>query len=119
MEKYICPRHDIELLKKDACPKCLEIINSVVPDAQADRLEELKFWCEEPRILTVNIGNLLERVEKLMGRPVWDLELAHPEDLIHELETNQKINFDRVLDKIKDFAPNATMIPLIVEENNE
>ena len=112
--KYLCPKHNTE--QEEACKGCMDIINSEVPESLEDRLAELRMWFFDIDILTVEFNDLHERIQKLMGRPVWTHELASPQDLIHELETNQRIGIEEIAQKAADYVGKDNVV--FIEEPN-
>lgn len=68
-------------------------------------------------ILLMPFGQFHEDVEKLMGRPVWTHEFAHPDELLEELKSGKKIGIDGVLEKAANFG--LPVIALIKPDGKE
>lgn len=99
---YTCPWHHTQL--NGVCPDCAERLENL-PDASEmtvdERAGELQDWVDK-EILTVPFGDLQQRIEVLVGRPVWTHELVGIDSLIAEIRNQQPATFSDVLDKIPD-----------------
>lgn len=70
-----CPDHGSPL--PPACPDCVAIMRRPVTEMTGDeRADELQHWFDT--VLTVEFTVLHERIEQLVGRPVWTHEMATP-----------------------------------------
>lgn len=97
-DHYTCPAHDVALPMGTECDACNAFLDNPPDPAAmtgADRRAELDRWGER---LTVKFSRMHERIEALVGRPVWTHEMAssnfpnllteaeswsHPDDLTH------------------------------------
>lgn len=98
MTTYRCDKHDVQV--SGPCPQCVDAF-ATRRDASTmtgdERAAEFKWW---GNILTIPFSDLHQRIEELVGRPVFTHELASPESLIEEARTQRHISMADVLDKI-------------------
>lgn len=81
IDEFVCPLHDRSVAAgKDSpgCSDCLELLDDVPRDPATmtgeERATELRHWLG---IMTVpDFSRIHERVEVLVGRPVWTHEMA-------------------------------------------
>lgn len=98
----ICHICESSVGEYEPCRMCMERfgrmsdVDGFTVEQRADELELLRGVLEIPMIM------LHERITRLVGRPVWTHELAHPEQLIAEILSGQKATFDDVLAKVPE-----------------
>lgn len=84
---------DAPLGEADWCPHCITEIEyrpSAKQMTTQERLDELDFWYKgKGTICMVNTDVIQNRLAKLLGRPVWTHELAHP-DVFYKEVNNAK-----------------------------
>jgi hypothetical protein len=69
----ICPEHGAPL--PPACPECVARMQRPVESMTGDeRAAELEHWGDT--VLTVEFADLHQRLEALVGRPVWTHEMG-------------------------------------------
>jgi hypothetical protein len=73
-----------------------------------DRVAE---WRSMQPILEIAFARFHERVEELVGRPVWTHELARPELLEHEIATGDRPTFAGVIAKFPADKPVIVVAP--------
>ena len=79
------------------------------------RVAELKGLIEEGKHDGYEtVGQVFERVQELMGRPVWTHEYAQPDLLYHEVRTGIRPTMEGVIAKLPQDKP-----ALIVEVDDE
>ena len=107
---YICPWHHVVLPKGEACPQCqTEFENR--KDAKAMTAEERAVALEEmieKCIVTIPPGQIHQRIEELVGRPVHTHELAgkeRAEMLVTEIRSGAEARLDDVLEKLPEDKP--------------
>lgn len=99
-DTYICNKHGTVLPHGTGCPGCAEAFaNRRNPDTMTgeEREAELRWW---GKTLTIPFGDLRQRYEELVGRPIWSHELADPEPLIVEARTRTHPTPDEILAKL-------------------
>ena len=103
---YTCPVHQTE--QDTYCLPCIEGFkarrdaNTMTGEERAD---ELLTMC---RIVTMPFTNIHQRVEELVGRPVFTHELGGEERfnlLVEEARTQKHIGLGEILDKIPGDKP--------------
>ena len=97
---YDCDKHPERAGLTSYCPDCAEAFanrRDATTMTAEERAAEFRWWGE---ILTIPMGDLQQRIEELVGRPVWTHELARPNLLIAEIERGTPASFGDVLDKI-------------------
>lgn len=97
---YQCDKHGTTHKRGEFCPDCAEAFASRRdPDTMTgdERAAELIWWGE---ILTIPFGDLHQRYEELVGRPVWTHEFATPASLIEEARTRAHPTPQEILNKI-------------------
>lgn len=67
-----------------------------------ERLEEFRSWGP---VLEIDFDKFHERMEELVGRPVWTHEFARPELLEHEIATGQRLSIEGVMAKLPADKP--------------
>jgi hypothetical protein len=67
-----------------------------------ERLTEFDSWGP---ILEIPFDMLQQRMQELVGRPIWTHEFASPDFLRKEIETGELANFGDVLDKLPKNKP--------------
>ena len=77
----------------DAFPNRRDVKTMTVPE----RIKEVESWVG---VLEVDFDLVHQRLEELMGRPVWTHEIADPGSLYRELENGERATFADVIDKI-------------------
>ena len=77
----------------DAFPNRRDVKTMTVPE----RIEELKGWFG---VLEIDFRLMHQRIEELMGRPVWTGEIAYPDSLFRELESGERATLADVIDKV-------------------
>lgn len=97
---YTCPNHQRDV--SGPCPDCVEAFaNRRDPDAMtgAERAAEFDFWGP---ICTIPFGDIHQRIEELVGRPVFTHEMgtAGIERLTEEARTRQHPTPKEILDQI-------------------
>lgn len=99
-DTYFCDKHQDAVPRGQGCPACMDAFTNR-RDATAmtatERAAEFRWW---GRILTIPFGDLHQRMEELVGRPVFTHELANPDLLIQEIESGESASFADVLGKI-------------------
>lgn len=79
-----CHIHGTTVGAKDSCPDCLAWFEAR-PDAATmtpeERVTEMGQWFG---VLEIDFSKLHQRIEELVGRPVWTHELVHEEALTEE-----------------------------------
>lgn len=105
---YQCDKHPSHSSLTSWCPDCMEAFanrrdpSTMTNDEKAD---ELIWWGS---ILTIPFGDLHERFEELVGRPIWTHEFAGQamaDRLIEEARTGRNASFEEVLDKVPGDKP--------------
>lgn len=83
------PTQAAELGVTFGCPACTAELSGRDPATMTgdERAAELEDWLN--RNLTVAFTDLHERIEALVGRPVWTHEIARPDHLIREARSGQ------------------------------
>ena len=111
---YTCPWHEVEIERGQHCTACVERYASL-PDPKTmtveQRVAELNDWYDKA-ILTISMGDLQQRIEALVGRPVWTHELVNREAFVREMRSGQAASFEDVLDKI----PSDKRVVVVVED---
>ncbi len=80
-----CHIHGIEVEDKGSCPNCLHDfatrteVNKMTPE---ERAAELHTWYDTREI---EFSMLHQRIEELVGRPIWTHELIDKEGLTQEI----------------------------------
>ena len=72
------------------------------------RVAELRSLLEGA--MEVNLKLIHERIEQLVGRPVWTHEFALPESLYAELETGDVPDMELIIGKIHQIKPDMPVI---------
>jgi hypothetical protein len=89
----------------DACPTCTAWWHQR-PDASGmsaeERAAEFDSWGP---VLEIDFGKFHQRMEELVGRPVWTHEFARPELLRHEIATNTHPTMEGVVAKLPPDKP--------------
>lgn len=91
-----------ECQPKEYCPKCVEAFPSRKPANEmsvAERLAELRLL-KGP--VEIPFANIHQRIEELVGRPVWTHELAFYDSLFAEVESGATTTLDDVIGKIPE-----------------
>jgi hypothetical protein len=87
------------------CPTCTAWFEHR-PAASAmtptERVAELRTWFP---ILEISFSKMHQRIEELVGRPVWTHELVDMEALCREIETATPATFDEVIGKLPSGKP--------------
>ena len=103
--EYMCPWHNISIPKKSYCEKCQRDFETR-KDAKRMTVEERAMALEEiieKAIVTMPFGQIHQRIEELVGRPVWTHELAGKERcamLVAEIRSGNQASINDVFDKI-------------------
>lgn len=86
--KAYCPDHGSPL--PPACAECEAVLQRPIESMTADeRADELQHWFDI--VLTVQFSKLHERIELLVGRPVWTHEMASStcDNLVREARSQE------------------------------
>ena len=100
---YQCDKHPGQSALTDYCPDCMEVFaNRRNPDEMTgdQRAAEFRWW---GTILTIPFDNLHQRIQELVGRPVWTHELAGRaavDLLIEEARIRKHPTMAEILDKL-------------------
>jgi hypothetical protein len=110
-----CAWCGVALRPGEWCQRCIEDFASR-PDSHSmtdeQRLIELKSLVTgNGQFLMVPFGTLLARVDNLMQRPVFDIEMARPDSLIAELEGSR--TYPGVINSLQEIVGDKPM--LVVE----
>ena len=103
-DTYTCPWHNVTLSKTTYCEQCQKDFEER-RDAKTMTVEERAVALEkmiENSILSMPFGQIHQRIEELVGRPVWTHELATPKMLVCEIRSDNKATIGDVLDKMPD-----------------
>lgn len=95
----------------EACPQCTaawEHRRDVTTMTPQERVDELNSWSG---ILEIDFGKMHQRIEELVGRPVWTHEFADFDLLAHEVLTGSVPTMDGIFDKLPHDKP---VIPVVV-----
>ena len=104
METRTCHICGTVVGKHDACPTCVANWPQRKP-AQDMTIEEKTHELDLlSGVLEVPFQLAHERIEEIMGRPVWTHELANFNQLKHELLTGHKASMEDILDKFPSVA---------------
>lgn len=60
-------------------------------------------------------GDVHQRLEELMGRPVWTHEMARPEQLAVELRTGERPSMEQIIDKVRQVNPDVEVIVVVAD----
>jgi hypothetical protein len=108
-----CHIHGTTVGAKDSCPDCLAWFQTrpdpamMTPD---ERVAEMDRWFD---ILEIDFAKLHQRIEELVGRPVWTHELAHQEALTEEArDRHGDVDLGIVLGRFPEGKP---VIGVVVE----
>ena len=82
----------------DAFPNRRDAKTMTVPE----RIEELEQWFG---VLEIDCTLQHQRIEELMGRPVWTHEMGSPDSLYQELENGKQATMADVIGKVPDDKP--------------
>jgi hypothetical protein len=96
---YTCRKHNIEGLTS-FCPSCLTEFENRKPAASMSVAERVAALKAIPEQLTIPFDSIHQWYTELMGRDVWTHELAHPEQLIEELEQGERVSLGDVIAKL-------------------
>jgi hypothetical protein len=94
-----CSRCSTECADKEYCPTCVAAFPSrrdAKTMAPAERVAEFKSWA----IVEIPFSMIHQRIEELVGRPVWTHEMAFPKQLIAEIESGNGAMMVDVIEKI-------------------
>ena len=86
-----------------ACPTCMVEFPGPIPDTAEQRAAELERILPAP--LPVPFEMMHERIERLVGRPVYTHEMAYPEYLAHEIRTGQVPSLEGIIAKFPHDKP--------------
>lgn len=95
---YTCPRCGSH--NTDVCPTCTvewenrRDVSSMTPE---ERVAELDSWCS---VLVIEFTKLHQRIEELVGRPVWTHELADLALLRREILIGESPTMEGVIAKL-------------------
>lgn len=98
---FVCDKHGSE--QSGTCADCVKFFESRQNADEMtgdERAAEFKWWGS---ILTIPFGDLHQRIEELVGRPVFTHEMAGDvavDRLIEEARTRQRPSFSEILDRI-------------------
>ena len=98
------------------CPTCVAAFPTrrpVISMTVKERLAELKLWFG---VAEIDFQMIHQRIEELVGRPVWTHELAAPELLYAELTSGAPATFEEVVEK---FPAELPVIILNTEEQGD
>lgn len=110
MSETTCPWHG-EVIGGQAgsCGVCLSEMAGPIPESSGGRADEIERLMDE--VLTVKFEVLHERMERLVGRPVWTHEFAHPEYLVHEVRTGTQPSMEGIIAKLPADKPVVMVTP--------
>lgn len=105
MAAYTCPNHSDLGELDEYCPGCLTDFETRRDAREMTGEERVAAFDAIPQILTQPFANIQQRIEELVGRPVWTHELAYLDSLREEILMNYTIGdpgnyMERVLEKI-------------------
>ena len=99
-QTYSCDKHAERIGLTSFCPDCVQAFENrrdAATMTPQERADEFRWWGS---MLTIPFSDLRQRIEELAGRSVWTHELAHPDQIIEEIERQQPASLYDVLDKI-------------------
>ena len=114
---FQCERHPevaVEIGSTEGCADCLAMLTREVASMTGDeRAAEVESWLH--RRMSIPFGPLHERLEALVGRPVWTHEIGlAPERLVEEARgTRSLTSIDEVINDLRN-----TGKPVIVVDGN-
>lgn len=80
-----CHIHNMPVEDNAVCPDCVVMLKGL-PDVSSmtipQRIAELRMWYG---VLEIDFIDMHQRIEKLVGRSLFDMELVHREALEHEI----------------------------------
>lgn len=82
--KYICDIHGTEVISGENCPDCMAYLKGRPHPKKMtseERATEVEFWYQMNR-LSIPFNLFIERVEKLVGRSLREIELRHGENVL-------------------------------------
>ena len=106
-----CAWHGYPLSKGNPCPTCMDEFPGPVPDSASERADEIERLMGAP--LSVEFPVMHDRLERLVGRPVWTHEMAYPEYLVHEVRTGIRPSVEGIIAKL---PPDKPVIAVTGEE---
>jgi hypothetical protein len=115
-ETYQCDKHGTDCTMGECCPDCMEALaNRRNPDEMTgeERAAEFRWWGD---ILTVPFSDLHQRIQELVGRPVWTHEMAGKaavELLIDEARTRTHPTRREIIDTF----PRKDLPVIIIEQD--
>jgi hypothetical protein len=69
-----------------------------------ERAAELKWWCADS-IVTIPFADIHERINELVGRPVWTHEIPGLDQLVAEILSQEEATLTDVLGKFSPGKP--------------
>jgi hypothetical protein len=100
----------------EACPVCTaewENRRDAAAMSPEERAAEFDSWGP---VLEIDFEKLHQRIEELVGRPVWTHELARTDLLRHEILTGIRPSMEGILAKI---PPHVDVIPIVIDDPDE
>lgn len=82
-----CHIHGLPVEDKASCPDCVVMLGGLSDVSRMtvpQRIAELRMWYG---VLEIDFSDMHERIERLVGRPVWTHELVNRERLEQEIAT--------------------------------
>ena len=98
-DTYTCEKHNLAGLSS-WCPSCIAEFNGRMPACEMSISQRIVAFKALPEQLTIPFDSLHLWITELMGRDVWTHELAHPEQLIEELESGESADIGDVMGKL-------------------
>lgn len=99
MPAYTCPWHPDSGEQDGYCERCLYRLENAPKAADMtpeERAAEVQDFVDK-KLLTVPFEKFHERMEEVVGRPVFTHEFARPENLIAEIRGAEPKVFDALL----------------------
>ena len=92
------------------CPVCVANFakrRDATTMTPTERADELVLW-KGP--LEIPFTDLHQRIEELVGRPVWTHELAYFDSIIDEVRSSKTVTFNDVMNKVPEHLKDHTII---------
>ena len=100
MNTRVCHICGTEVGARESCPTCLRNFDSrrsATAMTIDERVVELEAICG---VVEIPFDKIHQRIEELVGRPVWTHEIGWPELLVEEIRSQKPASFEDVLAKV-------------------
>lgn len=100
MSSRVCHICGTEVGARESCPTCLKNFDSrrsATAMTIDERVVELEAICD---VIEIPFDKIHQRIEELVGRPVWTHEIGWPELLVEEIRSQKPASFEDVLAKV-------------------